>query len=68
MDEEKILIESHCLVDEKVLRDGLSEEEALLRVRAGKPDAYYIERADHILFNNGNLAVLQKQFRQIIAE
>ena len=24
MDEEKILIESHCLVDEKVLRDGLS--------------------------------------------
>lgn len=51
-----------------MLRDGLSEEEALLRVRAGKPDAYYIERADHILFNNGDLAVLQKQFRQIIAE
>ncbi len=33
-------------------RDGISTEEAKLRMNAGKPNAYYIERADHILYNN----------------
>ncbi len=35
-----------------IKRDGISPEEAKLRMNAGKPNAYYIERADHILYNN----------------
>ncbi len=33
-------------------RDGITNSGAKLRMNAGKPNAYYIERADHILYNN----------------
>lgn len=35
-------------------RDGLTIEDAAVRMNAGKPDAYYLERAGHILYNNGD--------------
>lgn len=34
-------------------RDGLTEEEALLRMNAGKNDDYYLKRTDNIIYNNG---------------
>lgn len=49
-------------------RDGITQEAALQRMQAGKPDDFYKNRADYILQNNGNAqdftrraeAVLQK--------
>lgn len=35
-----------------IARDGLTINEAQQRMNAGKPDAYYIERAEHIIYNN----------------
>lgn len=37
-----------------ISRDGLTIEEADIRMNAGKPDAFYLERAGHILYNNGD--------------
>lgn len=34
-------------------RDGLTEEEALLRMNAGKKDDYYLKKTDNIIYNNG---------------
>ncbi len=39
-----------------LLRDGLTEEDAEIRLGAGKTDEYYKERADKIIYNNGNIA------------
>ena len=35
-----------------ISRDGLTVEEAQQRMNAGKPNTYYIERAEHIIYNN----------------
>ena len=40
--------------DRIISRDGLTIEEADIRMNAGKPDAFYLERAGHILYNNGD--------------
>ena len=49
-------------------RDHLTEEDAMLRIRAGKPDAFYRGKADFILYNNGNTDELNRQFREILTE
>lgn len=36
-------------------RDNLTDNEANLRIEAGKPDSFYKERADFIIYNNGSL-------------
>lgn len=38
-----------------ITRDGLSQCSARLRIDAGKPDAFYLERCAHIIYNNGSL-------------
>ena len=49
-------------------RDRLTQEDALLRLNAGKPDAFYQEKADYILYNNGSPEELNRQFREILTE
>ena len=39
-------------------RDGLTEEEARLRMNAGKKDDYYLKKTDNIIYNNGTEAEL----------
>lgn len=36
-------------------RDGITEDEANLRMSAGKDDEYYIGKAGHIIYNNGDI-------------
>ncbi len=50
------------------VRDGLSKEDALLRMNAGKPDSYYLEKADCIVYNNGNMAKYQKEIKEIFSD
>lgn len=42
-------------------RDGLSQEAAQKRLDAQKPDAYYTEKADFIIENNGDVQALRVQ-------
>ena len=46
-------------------RDGLSEEAALARINAQKPEAFYREHADVVICNNGDLLALKKEAEKI---
>ncbi len=49
-----VLADKESRIKRIIERDGLTINEALTRVGAGKDDLYYIERAGHILYNNGD--------------
>ena len=49
-------------------RDGIDEASAMLRINAGKNEEYYKERADYILYNNGDLAEFFASFTKILKE
>ncbi len=47
-------------------RDNLSEEAALLRLKAAKKDEYYKRRANKIIYNNGSIKEYTMQFSEIL--
>lgn len=47
-------------------RDGIEESAATLRINAGKPDEFYKERANHIIYNNGGEQELAAEFTEIL--
>lgn len=47
-------------------RDNLTEEEALLRMSAGKNDDFYLKNADYIIYNNDSQEEFLKEFKQIL--
>ncbi len=49
-------------------RDGLTREEALLRMNAGKDGEFYKQNSDYIIYNNGKTAELEKKFAEILTE
>ena len=49
-------------------RDTINEDAAMLRINAGKTDEYYKERADFILYNNGDLEEFKLAFTKILKE
>lgn len=49
-------------------RDNLTEEEALLRMKAGKDDAFYIKNADYIIYNNSGEVEFLNQFEATLTE
>ena len=46
-----------------ILRDGLTEAEAELRISAGKNDNYYKDRTQHIIYNNGDQNAFTLEFK-----
>ena len=51
-----------------IARDGISPEDARIRMSAGKPDGFYIGRAGHILYNNGDGDAFVKEATELISE
>ncbi|MEE0839620.1 MAG: dephospho-CoA kinase [Acutalibacteraceae bacterium] len=47
-------------------RDKLTEEQAIIRMNAGKPDSFYEERADYVINNNGTQQEFLLRCEQII--
>lgn len=47
-------------------RDSISKDEAILRINAGKTDDFYKENADYIIYNNGDLELLNNNFLYIL--
>ena len=47
-------------------RDSLNEADALLRINAGKMDDFYNERADYIIYNNGDEDKFIAEFKEIL--
>lgn len=58
--------------DERVIRisarDHITKEDALLRTQAQKPDSFYIERSDKIIYNNGDESELIKRASDLLRE
>ncbi len=48
-------------------RDGLTLEQARVRMAAQKPDGYYAERAKHIIYNNRSADDLTSEVRRLLA-
>lgn len=46
-------------------RDGLTEKDARLRISAQKQDDFFTERADHLLYNNGDQDALHLAFIEL---
>lgn len=49
-------------------RDQIDIDAANLRMNAGKPDDFYKERADHILYNNDGDEKIKKQYAQLLQQ
>ena len=47
-------------------RDNLTEEEALLRMSAGKNDDFYLKNADYIIYNNDSQEEFLKEFKEVL--
>ena len=61
-----VLADSDIRLKRIIARDNIDEAAAKLRMSAGKTDDFYIEKADHILYNNGEIDELKKAFRLIL--
>ena len=48
-----VLAEERVRAERIMARDGLSEEQALDRIRSQQKDAFYISHADDVIYNNG---------------
>ncbi len=46
-------------------RDKLTEDEATLRMSAGKSDEYYISHAGHIIYNNGDINTFMSEVSEL---
>ncbi len=51
-----------------IARDNLTLKEAETRINAGKDEEFYRERADYVLYNNGDENAFLKRFSDILKE
>ena len=63
-----VLCDKETRTQRIIARDNLSKEDALLRINAGKPDDFYKQNADYIIYNNGNKEQFLENFKQILKE
>lgn len=55
-----VLADNDIRISRIIARDGLTLNEAKLRISAGKPDEFYRCRAAYILYNNGDKEAFEK--------
>lgn len=63
-----ILCDKNTRLKRIMKRDDLTEEEALLRINAGKSDDFYIQNADYIIYNSRGEDELIAQFTSTVTE
>ena len=51
-----------------IQRDSLTEEQALTRLSAGKPDSFYKEKTQHIVVNDGEMAKFMDDISKMFGE
>lgn len=49
-------------------RDNITEEQALLRINAGKPDEFYKEKCDFVIYNNNDEHTFNNSFLNLLKE
>ncbi len=63
-----ILSDSATRLKRIIKRDNLTEEQARLRMSAGKSDNFYKENADYIIYNNNTPEAFLVEFEKVLAE
>lgn len=63
-----VLADKEVRLSRIMARDNIDENHALLRINAGKTEDYYKEKTPYILYNNGEINQLYKNFEKIINE
>ena len=63
-----ILAERETRVQRIMARDGISREYALSRIEAQRPDEYFIQNCDRVLYNDGDEAAFTQAFQRLIKE
>ncbi len=61
-----VLGDRNIRLERIMLRDGLTEEEASLRISAGKTDNFYKERANYIIYNNKTEKEFLAEFKSVL--
>lgn len=49
-------------------RDNIDEEAALLRINAGKPDEFYTEKTNNIIYNDCEISVFNLKMQKILTK
>lgn len=63
-----VLAPEETRIERIMARDGIDREAALLRVRAQKPDSYFVKNCGQVLENSGDRAAFAEQVRAWIKE
>ena len=63
-----VLADAELRLHRILLRDGISPEDAVRRIRAQKSDSFFRSHSDYIIENNGNAESLLPQVRAILSE
>ena len=63
-----VLAEKEKRVQRIMARDGIGREAALARIEAQRPDGYFINNCDCVLYNNGDEAAFTQAFQRLIKE
>ena len=63
-----VLADDETRIKRIMRRDGITLNEARLRLSAGKTDAFFKDRADYVIYNNGNESEFKKRFCNILKE
>ena len=61
-----VLADENIRLSRIIERDNIDEDSAKLRMSAGKPDIFYKERTQYIIYNNGDQNDFNAQFEVII--
>ncbi len=61
-----VLADADSRIERICKRDGITRDEALLRMNAGKPNEFYKENCDFIIYNNGEPQVFKEEFAEIL--
>ena len=63
-----VLAEKETRIERIIAREGLSREAAEARINAQPDDAFYSERSDYVIYNNGDLTDLEAELNRIAKE
>ncbi len=63
-----VLADRELRAERIMSRDGVSREYALMRIDAQKPDSYFIENCEHVLYNNDSAEEFRGKCTQLFKE
>lgn len=63
-----VISDEKTRLDRIMARDNIDEEAALLRIKAGKPDEFYIEKTNNIVYNDCELSVFNLKIQKLLTK